>query len=261
MRSRRTRKLLKRLLLATLGLACLAMLGAAIFAMKCSTVRAHFQPGAAAARDSMATAGIPGYARPEDDTLLTYPEWYIVWSYQEKADFQESHLPAGFPFFAAIGQYWRGYCCIYSVVRTRYSFNFGDHLMLVVIGNSFTVEYALKGLYEKSVGRVSEWSRNHQAVEEDRYAYQVARQYADFVHIRPFYEFPFFQSLRGLWRQTAMWGAHPIRKWERKAWLSLDYGVEAIYCGLIELARPRSLWCRDRGYLCVDRARAATHLR
>ena len=36
-----------------------------------------------------ATADIKDYSRPEDDTLLSYPEWYIVWSYQEKADFQQ----------------------------------------------------------------------------------------------------------------------------------------------------------------------------
>jgi hypothetical protein len=27
-----------------------------------------------------------------------------------------------------------------------------------------------------------------------------------------------------------------VRKWERKAWLSLDYGIEGVYCGLIKLA-------------------------
>jgi hypothetical protein len=29
---------------------------------------------------------------------------------------------------------------------------------------------------------------------------------------------------------------HPLHKWERKAWLSLDYGLEGVYCGLMELA-------------------------
>lgn len=47
-----------------------------------------------------ATAGIKDYSRPEDDTYLSYPEWYIVWSYQEKADFQESACPADSPTLA-----------------------------------------------------------------------------------------------------------------------------------------------------------------
>ena len=30
------------------------------------------------------TADLPDYARPQADTYLSYPEWYIVWSYQER---------------------------------------------------------------------------------------------------------------------------------------------------------------------------------
>ena len=234
MRRPRARKILKRAALTLLAGFALIVLTAAAFAAHCRTVRASFHPTTVSANP--AAAGIAEYSRPEDDTFLTYPEWYIVWSYQEKADFQESHLPHGFPFFRAIAQYWSGYCCVYGIVRGRYPFNWGDHLMLVVIGTSFTVEYALKGMYENTIGAISEYVSGGQAVEEDRYASRVAREYADFVHIRPFYEFRFFRSLRGLWRETKLWGAHPLRKWERKAWLSLDYAVEGVYCGLITFA-------------------------
>ena len=55
------------------------------------------------------TAALPNYARPEAVTFLSYPEWYIVWSYGEKAAFQATQLPSGFPYFSAIGQYWSGY--------------------------------------------------------------------------------------------------------------------------------------------------------
>ena len=182
------------------------------------------------------TANVPAYARPEEDTYLSYPEWYIVWSYQEKAAFQATHLPSGFPYFGAIGQYWSSYCAVNRLVQGRYPFNVGDHLMLVVIGTSFTVEYALKAAYENTVGRVSEWLSSHQPVEEDAYAYRVAQQYADFVLVRPFYEFSFFKHLTGLWRETHLWGPHFARKVERKLFLSVDYAVEAFYCELIELA-------------------------
>ena len=64
---------------------------------------------AATQRRTAVTAGIADYARPEDETYLSYPEWYIVWSYQEKADFQEKNLPSGFPFFGAVRQYWGSY--------------------------------------------------------------------------------------------------------------------------------------------------------
>ena len=182
------------------------------------------------------TADLPDYARPEADTYLSYPEWYIVWSYQEKAAYQATHLPSGFPYFGAIGQYWSAYCAMNRQVQGRYPFDLGDHVMLVVIGTSFTVEYALKAAYENTIGRMSEWLSSHQAVEEDGYAYTVAQQYADFVLVRPFYEFSFLKRFAGLWRETHLWGPHPLRKWERKLFLSLDYGVEAFYCELIELA-------------------------
>ena len=240
MRLPSARRILKHLLVVLLASVCLFVIAAVVFAAHCRAVKTQFRPHVTPARQDPATATLSGYARPEDDTFLTYPEWYIVWSYQEKADFQQSHLPAAFPYYGAIGQYWGGYCCAYALVRDRYPFNVGDHVMLAVIGTSFSVEYALKGAYENTIGRLSEWSSGHQPTDEDIYAYKVAKEYADFVHIRPFYEFPFFHSFRGLWHETSLWGPHPLRKWERKSWLSLDYFTEAVYCGLIELASHAS---------------------
>src|ERR1051326_385793 len=132
------------------------------FTFHCKSVRNNPKVTTAAetARRKV-TADIKDYARTEDSTYLTYPEWYIVWSYQEKADFQQKHLPSGFPYFAAIQQYWSGYCCVYGLTRGRYPFNFGDHVMLAVIGTSFSMEYLVKGAYEKSIGKLTEWlSRN-----------------------------------------------------------------------------------------------------
>lgn len=228
----RARSALKWVLRTGVAAVCLFAAAALIFALHCSNFRGRFQPSPSTSLGK----NIPGYARPEDDTFLTYAEWYIVWSYLEKAAWQEANLPSRFPYFGAIRQYWSGYCCSYSVVRGTYPFNFGDHLMLVVIGTSFTVEYGIKGVYENSVGRLTEWISGGEPVEEDRYAARVARNYGLFVEDRPFYEFPFFSAFRALWKETSLWGPHLLRKWERKAWLSLDYGIEAVYCGLIRLA-------------------------
>jgi len=183
-----------------------------------------------------AVSKLNGYSRPEDDAYLSIPEWYIVWSYQEKADFQEKNLPSGFPYFGAVRQYWGNYCCISRLIRGKYEFNAGEQVMLAVIGTSFSAEYILKGLYENTIGRVSEWISGHKPTEEDAYAARVARDYAEFVHVRPFYEYRFAPRVSGLWEETRFWGEHPLRKWERKAFLTLDYSVEAFYCFLIELA-------------------------
>src|SRR5262249_25165538 len=104
------------------------------------------------------------------------------------------------------------------------------------IGSSFSLEYAIKGVYEATVGRLTEWASSGETVDEDRYAYRVAREYADFVHVRPFYEFSFLKAWKGLWRQTSWSAPHPLPKFERKAFLGLDYALESFYCWLIEQA-------------------------
>jgi hypothetical protein len=147
---------------------------------------------------------LPTTARSEVDTFYTYPEWYIVWSYQSKADFQSNHLPSSYSYFGDIGQFWQAYCCVYAATRAIYPFPTGDHIMLAVIGSSFTLEYALKGLYEETVGRLSEGQAIISQWLRMTYAAQVAESYAAFVHIRPFYEFSFAHALRGFVGQHAV---------------------------------------------------------
>ena len=174
--------------------------------------------------------------RPVEDSYFSYPEWYIVWSYEERAQYLPKNLPSGFPYFASIGQYWRSYCFICGLTQSRNQFNFGDHLSSFVLGGSFALEYSIRGAYEQTIGRLSEWTSSHELVEEDAYAARVAREYADFVYIRPFYEFHFAHALKQLWKETPLWGKHPVRKWERKFILSVDYGLESIYAWILEKA-------------------------
>ncbi len=195
-----------------------------------------FPPTAEAIRHHDQARGLPHYARDEVDTFYTVPEWYIVWSYQAKADFQQTSLPSAYSYFGDIGQYWQAYSRVYGGTRHVYPFAAGDHVMLIVIGSSFTLEYTLKGLYEKTIGRFSEWTSGHNMVAEDKYAAQIAEDYAAFVHVRPFYEYSFAHALRGLWRDTPFLRTHLIRVLERRVWLSLDYLVESAYCQIIEWA-------------------------
>jgi hypothetical protein len=231
------RRFARRTAIAVLVASCCALIAVVVFTARCHSSPTQPLPvsEAAAARKKI-TANIKDYSRPQEDTFLTYPEWYIVWSYQEKADYQQNHLPSGFPYFSAIKQYWSGYCCAYGITRGKYPFNIGDHVMLAVIGTSFSFEYALKGAYENTVGRFTEWLSSGDPAEEDRYAARVAKEYADFVHIRPFYEFSFWRRFKGLWTGTSAWGPHAIRKWERKSFLTVDYLFESFYCWLIEQA-------------------------
>ena len=208
----------------------------AVFWLKCAFLKPAVGPLPAIVQQGNAAADIGANKRPLEDSYFSYPEWYIVWSYQERAQYLPKNPPSGFPYFASIGQYWRSYCFVCGLTQSRHQFNFGGHLSSFVLGGSFALEYSIRGAYEQTVGRTSEWTSAHQLVEEDAYAARVAREYADFVYIRPFYEFHFAHALKQLWKETPLWGKHAIRKWERKFILSVDYGCEAIYAEMLQAA-------------------------
>lgn len=184
------------------------------------------------------------YIRGEDRTYLTLPEWYIVYSADEYAGFTAQGRPSHFPFFGAIRQFWSSYYDVCAVTREQYALDSGSHLTLVVIGASFTVENMLHGVYENTVGRVTEWLSAGGQTEEDAYAHTVAREYGTFLHTVPWYEFPYGARLRGLWSETSLWGPNITRKWERKLALSTEYGAKAAYAWVIKKA-TRSVYSPD----------------
>jgi len=235
------RRLLKRLVYIATAIVVFFAVAITAFLWNCSGPPQSPKVLSGNARErARITAGIPDYPRPESSSYLGYPEWFIVWSYVDRADFQEQDLPSAFPWFRSIEQYWSSYCHVYAMTHGKYPVDFGEHAMLAVIGSSFSFEYLIRGVYESTVGRLAESSAAGEFTEEDRYSNRVAREYADFVHVRPFYEFSFWSRFKGLWRETKLWGRHPIRKLERRFFLSLDYSVEAFYCWLIEFATHAS---------------------
>ena len=177
--------------------------------------------------------GLKGYTRDEGQTFLTHPEWYIVYSSEEYAAWMRDRLPTDFPYLASIGQYWVNYGEARALTRNQYPFNAGYNVMLGVIGTSYSAELAIKALYENTIGRFSGWTAGHELTDEDRYAYAMATDYGRFIHVEPWYAYDFGAKLRGLWTEVPLWGAHPIRKWERKLFLSLEYGFKAAYASLI----------------------------
>lgn len=183
-----------------------------------------------------ATQDLYHYLRAEDQTYLTLPEWYVVYSSDEYAAFIAEHPPSQFPYFQAIGQYWESYYGICAITREHYPFNGGYHLSMAVVGLNFTAEMIGRGLYENTIGRLTEVLSSPELTEEDRYAQSVAEEYGAFLHMVPWFDFPFADRLRTMWDTTAWWGPNPIRKWERKLLLSADYSLKAFYAMLIKSA-------------------------
>jgi hypothetical protein len=230
-----------------------------VFWLKCAFVKSIVGPLPTIVRQQGIAVSQIGEKnwRPVEESYFSYPEWYIVWSYEERAQYLPKNLPSGFPYVASIGQYWKSYCFICGLTQSRHQFNFGDHLSSFVLGGSFALEYSIRGAYEQTIGRLSEWTSSHELVEEDAYAARVAREYADFVYIRPFYEFHFAHALKQLWKETPFWGKHPVRKWERKFILSVDYGLESIYAWILEKASHLTYGVEsDETYAWIENAPA-----
>jgi FAD/FMN-containing dehydrogenase len=191
---------------------------------------ARMDPGRAerAAIDSM-----PAYARPESQSFLAHPEWYIVYSADEYAAWTRDRLPHGFPYARSIGQYWRNWGQVARASRRENPENGRYSLMLGVIGISYSVEYALKNAYENTVGRFTAWTAGGRATEEDQLAARVAAEYGTFIHTIPWYQYPFGRELRALWTDVPLFGRAPVRKLERRLALTAEYGVKAIYASML----------------------------
>ncbi len=178
--------------------------------------------------------------RTPDQTFLTFPEWFLVFSPAEYADaLRANQAPEAFPFFSHIGQFWNAYARI--IHRTRaFPFNSEYHTMIVVIGVSTTVEYAIKGAYETLIGRISGLTAAPNATPEDLLATDQARAYVDFIRIDPWYKFDFVAPLKQLWTQTPWAGPHMLRKWERRYLLTSEWLIKATYAAIIKRATSSS---------------------
>lgn len=179
------------------------------------------------------------HQRGTDQTFLTYPEWFLVHSPAEYAAFVKDRAPSGFPFLGHICQFWGSYGAVNRAIKD-YPFNFGYHVMVMVIGTSTTVEYALRSVYEMLIGRVAELTGTYGATEEDRLAARVAQDYVDFIRVQPWYEYDFLDKLAAVWTRTGWWGPELLRKWERKYALTTEYSIKAVYAWLIKKATKAS---------------------
>ncbi|GAB3704586.1 hypothetical protein GCM10027592_36120 [Spirosoma flavus] len=175
------------------------------------------------------------HIRPADQTFLTYPEWFLVHSPAEIADYAHSHTTTTFPYMSHVRQIWQSYGIMYDQIKEAFPFNTGYHVMIWVIGVSTSVEYALKALYETVVGRLTDPPNGDVVTDEDKFNAQFTQDYVDFIRELPWYEFDFKSRIPRLFRETSFWGPHFFRKCERKYMLLTELLVKAGYGYLIKL--------------------------
>ena len=193
----------------------------------------------------------PGYARRESDSYLSFPEWHIVYAYEDLAGVLRDGSESDFAYGAQIAGFWRSLCALNEVVTARGGTGVDTKVMLYTIGWSFTAELGIKGAYEKTVGRLFEWLRGPDKTAEDAFAARDLAGYAVFLRQTPWYAYPFRARIAAFWHETPWSGPGWLRKLERRAVLTAEYGVKALYGWLIGHASAAALGAADLEIMTV----------
>jgi hypothetical protein len=180
-----------------------------------------------------------GYRRKPDSTYFTFPEWYIVYSFEDFGRFLDRGSESGFNYGSHIVGFWRSFCTINRAVPDSGQSRFEVKLMIYVIGISYSVEYAIKGFYENTIGRITEWIRGDARTPQDDYARAVLQDYAAFLYTVPWYKYPFREKLDGLFATSAPTPSR-VRSYERDFALGTDYFIKIGYAWLIQKALDAS---------------------
>lgn len=182
---------------------------------------------------------VPGYREDEARTYLSFPDWYAIYVARDYARFIDTRYPSGFAFFTAAAEYWTGYCAVNRRVSTNYDFDAGTYVATVSYGISHSVKYALNGLYENTIGRLSEAFAPVPATGEDVFARDMADDYSAWLLSAPWYDYPFFRRLGQLWSTVPFGGSGQVRKIERRFALSAELGINGVH-GAFFKDRPQA---------------------
>jgi hypothetical protein len=225
-------------------LAAIAILIALAVLMPMAYIEGNCGPAAAVAASSVPAPALPaideqGYRRNQANTFFTFPEWYIVYSFEDFGRFLDSSSESRFGYLSHILGFWRSFCTINRAVPESGESRVDVKTMIYVIGVSYSAEYAIKGIYENTVGRATEWIRGPARTPQDDYGRKVLQDYAAFLYTTPWYKFPFGEKLDGLMAISAPTPS-PIRSWERDFALGAEYFVKIGYAWLIQKALDAS---------------------
>ena len=153
-----------------------------------------------------AARDLPNFTRPEAFTYLTLPEWLIVYGGDEYGQFIARQSPSGFRPSGPRSQSWSGYGSVCGITKCEYRRN-GVSPNARHHRRQLTAENIMKGLYEGSIGRVTNgWRRVTRPRTRMRYE---RRRYGTFMHTTPWYNSPSGPNWPGSGGDASMGTAHP----------------------------------------------------
>lgn len=165
--------------------------------------------------------------RDEALTYLGFPVWSPTSAALEYADYiGVDGRPSTFPYWRQLGQMWGGYGhALKATIRLQAEPRVHAHILTDNSLNTLTC--AIRSAYEITLGRMAELTRTAGPTDEERYAANVAQDYANFIRTHPWYAFDYGVRLKKLWQETGFGGPDLVRKWERKYALSSEYASKA----------------------------------
>ena len=224
------RRRYKLALAAALALAALAAAAAAPLVYIETSCRADTQAPA-----PPSAFGVPdaGYRRAEGDSFLTFPEWYIVYAYDDLAAVTRASSESAFDYTGSVAGFWRSLCGATRAAAKVGPPSADQRVTDAIIGVSFSAEMFVIGAWERTLGALSVWARGPQRTPEDEFALAVADDYAHFLRQTPWYAYPFWPTLARFWAQTPFQQTSLIRSAERRVALTLEYAGKGLYAKAI----------------------------
>ena len=221
-------------------LVVIAVLIALTVVLPLAYIEGTCRPSSAAATIAAPAVRLPaideaGYRRKLNNTFFTFPEWYIVYSFEDFGRFLDRASESQFGYLNHIFGFWRSFCTINRAVPATGESLTEVKTMIYIIGISYSVEYAVKGFYENTIGRVFEWIRGEKRTPQDEFGRAVLQDYAAFLYTIPWYKYPFREKLDGLMAISAPTPSS-LRSWERDFALGAEYFVKIGYASLIQKA-------------------------
>src|SRR5260221_6068946 len=135
-------KWLRRILIALVILIALPVL------VPLAYIEGTCRPASVAAASGAPAVKLPvideaGYQRKQNNTFFTFPEWYIVYSFEDFGRFLDRSSESHFNYLGHIFGFWRSFCTINQAVpRTGESLT-EVKTIIYIIGISYSADYAL----------------------------------------------------------------------------------------------------------------------
>ena len=194
----------------------------------------------------------PEHRRPEARTLLTYPEWHIVYAYEDLAATLAEGDPHRFAYGPAVAGFWSALCAVTREASAYGPAGLDAKATIYTIGTSFTLEMAAKAAYEETLGRLAALTRPGRATPQDAVEAEMAAIYGAFLHQTPWYRFDFPDWADRLWAAPLPdWGHGRLRGVERRLAVGAEWWAKSLYARLLGAAA---------GAMGGDEARMRVHL-